>query len=172
MVHIPFVSNLFKSGDKIPSRQEIDPIRAVASIPTMQPSHPPTIEVIREVSATEHIEPEWRKKYRGFDLKQIGYSNLPEGGDEMLRLEFEAYQDIHNNFDLKDDVFDDGLDEQRFSYVQDAVLVQNQGRKAIGGALQKQVLSATSINKTEIQAGQVLKQDIQKKGGIGSFLMR
>jgi hypothetical protein len=173
MVHIPIVSNIFGGrGDKIPVRQEIEPIRAMSSIPTFQPNHPPTIEVIREVSATEHIEPEWRKKYRGFDLKQIGYSNLPEGGDEVLRIEFSAYRDIQENFRLKDDVFDDDLEESRTGYLQDEVLVQNQGRKAIGGALQKQVLSATSINKTEIQAGQILKEDITKKGGFGSFFMR
>lgn len=171
-MHIPIVSDLLgKKETIIQPERELNPVRLAQNIPINQPQgHPPSIEVVKEVSATEHIPHSWREKYRGFDLKQIGYSNLTPKQVENLRLEFEIYQDVQFNFAIKDDVFEEGENERRSELVQDAVIVENQARKAINGALLTKVLASTSINKSEIQAGTIQKEGA--KPNIQSFLFR
>jgi len=158
-MRIPIVSELLGSKPMPPPPGEANPVKIAGAIPIQQPGTPPTIEVVKEVSATEQIDGAWRKQYRGFDLKQIGYSNLTPQQVEILRLEFEIYQDVQHNFKLNDTVFDYELDKERLELIQDSILVENQARKAINAGLLNRVLAATNINKTEIQAGGIQKPE-------------
>lgn len=160
-MELPLISGLL-GGKKEPSQEQIiNPNRIAQNIPLIQPTGQlPSVEVVREVTATEYIPEEWKKKYRAFDLKTIAYSNLNNKKEALnLKLQFEVCQSALNTLKVKDDLLIDIKDEDILGLYQDSTIIYLQGLKAVNSNLLNKVLSSTSISKTEVATGTIKKEE-------------
>ena len=140
-----------------------------------QSSNLPGLNVIQYVAKNTFLEESLQKKYAGFSIEQISFSNLSEKEKRYILDELDIYQETQENFSFKVPMFREDLDEQRKEISQYAIAVLVAASKAEGGDLMHRALSSYNVSENTFRTGELSSQErkpAERKGLAAIFLGR
>jgi hypothetical protein len=140
-----------------------------------QANNLPNLNVIQYVAKNTFLEESLQKKYAGFSIEQISFSNLSEKEKKYILDELDICQDTQENFSFKVPMFREDLDEQRKEISQYSIAVLVAASKAEGGDLMHRALSSYNVSENTFRTGELLAQEkkpVERKGLAAVFLGR
>lgn len=164
-----------KEQPQTPAQTTAPANNPVQPVSMNQSSNLPGLNVIQYVAKNTFLEESLQKKYAGFSIEQISFSNLSEKEKRYILDELDIYQETQENFSFKVPMFREDLDEQRKEISQYAIAVLVAASKAEGGDLMHRALSSYNVSENTFRTGELLSQEkkpVERKGLAAMFLGR